>query len=134
MLRVRASLDLETVLQEIIDTARALTGARFGVIATVDAAGQLLDFGTAGLVPGYHVELAAWADGPRLFAHFRNLPEPLRVANLPAYVRGLGFPTSTGRRDGSSRVCARLEGCWRSCWTWPPSAVAEAGSSWTASP
>ena len=37
--------------------------------------------------------MAAWADGPRLFAHFRDLPEPLRVADLPAYVRELGFST-----------------------------------------
>ena len=35
--------------------------------------------------------MAAWADGPRLFAHFRDLAEPLRRADLPAYVRGLGF-------------------------------------------
>ena len=93
VLRVSASLDLETVLREIVDSARALTGARVGVIATVDDAGQPQDFVPSGLAPGYHAELAAWADGPRLFAHFRNLPEPLRVADLPAYVRQLGFPT-----------------------------------------
>ena len=93
VLRVSASLDLETVLREIVDSARALTGARYGLIATVDAAGQPQDFVTAGLAPGYHAEMATWADGPRLFEHFRNLSEPLRVADLPAYVRELGFPT-----------------------------------------
>ena len=93
MLRVSASLDLETVLREIVDSARALTGARLGLIVTVDAAGQPRDFVSAGLPPGYHTGLAAWPDGPRLFAHFRNLPEPLRVADLPAYVGELGFPT-----------------------------------------
>ena len=93
VLRVSASLDLETVLREIVDSARALTGARLGLIVTVDAAGQPQDFVSAGLPPGYHTELAAWPDGPRLFAHFRNLPEPLRVADLPAYVGELGFPT-----------------------------------------
>ena len=93
VLRVSASLDLETVLREIVESARALTGARLGVIATVDDAGRPHDFVTAGLASGYHAELAAWADGPRLFHHFRNVPEPLRVADLPAYVRELGFPT-----------------------------------------
>ena len=91
VLRVSASLDLETVLREIVDSARALTGARYGVIATVDDAGDPQDFVTAGLTPGQHAEMAAWPDGRRLFAHFRDLREPLRVADLPAYVRKLGF-------------------------------------------
>ena len=90
-LRISASLDLETVLREIVDSARALTGARYGLITTVDDAGQPQDFVTAGLTPDQHTEMAAWTDGRRLFEHFRDLPEPLRVADLPAYVRGLGF-------------------------------------------
>ena len=93
VLRVSDSLDLETVLREIVDSARGLTGARYGMIATVDGAGQPQNFVTAGLEPGYHAELASWPDGPRLFAHFRNLPAPLRVADLPAYVGELGFAT-----------------------------------------
>ena len=93
VLRVSASLDLETVLREIVDSARALAGARYGLIATVDDAGQPQDFVTAGLASGVHAVMAAWADGPRLFAHFRDLQEPLRVADLPAYVRELGFST-----------------------------------------
>jgi len=93
ILRVSASLDLETVLREIVDSARALTGARYGMIATIDDAGQPQDFVTAGLAPGQHAEIAAWPDGPRLFAHFRDLRAPLRVADLPAYVGRLGFPT-----------------------------------------
>ena len=84
VLRVSASLDLETVLREIVDSARALTGARYGVIATVDEAGNPQDFVTAGLTPGQHADMAAWPDGRRLFAHFRDLREPLRVADLPA--------------------------------------------------
>ena len=45
ILRISASLDVVTVLQEAVDSARALTGARYGLIATVDAAGQPQDFG-----------------------------------------------------------------------------------------
>jgi len=93
VLRVSASLDLETVLREIVDSARALTGARYGLITTVDDAGRPQDFVTAGLASGVHAVMAAWADGPRLFAHFRDLAEPLRVADLPTYVQELGFST-----------------------------------------
>ncbi|MYA16897.1 MAG: response regulator, partial [Gammaproteobacteria bacterium] len=34
---------------------------------------------------------AQWADGPRLFAHLRDLPGPLRLADLPDYVHERGF-------------------------------------------
>ena len=91
VLRISASLDLETVLREIVDSARALTGARYGMIVTVDDAGEPQDFVSAGWEPGVHAEMEAWPDGPRLFEHFRDLPEPLRLADAPAYVRGLGF-------------------------------------------
>ena len=39
VLRISASLDVGTVLRETVDSARALTGARYGVITTIDDAG-----------------------------------------------------------------------------------------------
>ena len=92
-LRISASLDLETVLNEVVESARALTGARFGAIATIDETGTPLDFVTSGFTEEEHRRLAEWADGPRLFEHFRDLEGPLRIADVPAYVRALGFPT-----------------------------------------
>ena len=91
LLRVNASLDLTTVLQEVVDSARALTSARYGVVTTVDEAGQVQDFVSSGFTPEEHRQLAAWPDGPRLFEHFRDLDGPLRLADLPAFVRSLGF-------------------------------------------
>ena len=90
-LRVNASLDLTTVLQEVVDSARALTSSRYGVVTTVDEAGQVEDFVSSGFTPEEHLQLAAWPDGPRLFEHFRDLDAPLRLADLPAFVRSLGF-------------------------------------------
>ena len=88
---ISASLDLNTVLQEIVDSARALTGAGNGVIVTIDEAGQVQDSVTSGLTPEEHQGLMAWPDGPRIFEHFRELAAPLRLRDLPAYVRSLGF-------------------------------------------
>ena len=45
ILRTSASLDLATVLGEAVDTARALTSARYGIITTVDEAGEVREFG-----------------------------------------------------------------------------------------
>ena len=39
ILRISASLDLGTVLREVVDSARPLTRARYGIIATIDEAG-----------------------------------------------------------------------------------------------
>ena len=41
--------------------------------------------------------MAAWSDGPRLFEHFRDLDAPLRLADLPTYVRALGFSSELMR-------------------------------------
>ena len=93
MLRISGILDLETVLREVIVNARALTGARYGGIATIDETGAPQDFFSSGLTEEEHRHLAEWAEGPQLFEHFRDLPGPLRLADLPAYVRSLGFST-----------------------------------------
>ena len=91
ILRINASLELDTVLEEVVGSARALTGARWGVIATVDEAGAPLDFVFSGFTPEERQGLLAWPESARLFAHFRELPGPLRVDDLAAYVRGLGI-------------------------------------------
>ena len=69
VLRVSASLDLDTVLQEVVGSARALTGARYGMITTVDDAGRVADFVTSGFTP----------------------EQQARLADLPSHVRALGF-------------------------------------------
>ena len=92
-LRINASLDLETVLNEVVESARALTGARYGAIATIDDAGVPQDFVTSGFTAEEHRKLVEWPDGPRLFEYFRDLPGPLRLADVPDYVRSLGFST-----------------------------------------
>ena len=89
--RINAILDLETVLNEVVDSARALTGARHGAIATIDEAGAPQDFVTSGFTAEEHRKLAKWPDGPRPFEHFRDLPGPLRLADATDYVRSLGF-------------------------------------------
>ena len=91
ILRINASLDLDTVLGEVVESARALTGARWGVIATVDEAGAPLDFVFSGFTPEEQHALYTWPEHARLFAHFRELPGPLRLDDLSAYVRALGI-------------------------------------------
>ena len=90
-LRISASLDLDTVLHEVVESARALTGSGYGLIITLDDAGQPQDFVSAGLSAEAHRRLVEWPDGPRLFEHFRDLPGVLRLADVHVFVRALGF-------------------------------------------
>ena len=50
-LRINESLDLQAVLQGVLDSARALTGARYGLIITLDESGRIEDLLTSGLSP-----------------------------------------------------------------------------------
>ena len=99
ILRIGASLDLDTVLAEVVESARALTGAAYGVIATVDGAGAPRDFVTSGFTEEEHRAMEAWPDGHRLFGHLHALGAPLRLPDLDAWVRALGcapFPVPCG--------------------------------------
>ena len=51
VLRISSSLDLDTVLHEAVDSARALTGACYGIITTIDKDGRVQEFVTSGFTP-----------------------------------------------------------------------------------
>ncbi len=99
ILRIGSSLDLDTVLREVVDDARALTGARYGAISTVDGSGRPLDFVTSCLTPEEPATLAGWPGGLRLFEHRRGLAAPRRLPDLPDYARSIGCapPPARGR-------------------------------------
>ncbi len=61
--RISASLDPDAVLQEVVDSARALTGARYGLITTVDEAGRPHRFVGSGVTDAQYRQLKGWADG-----------------------------------------------------------------------
>ena len=93
LVRMGASLDLDTILGEVVACARELTGARYGAVATIDEAGEPRDFVTSGFTEAEHRAMAEWADGPKLFAFFRDLDGPLRIPDVTAHVSALGFST-----------------------------------------
>ena len=92
-LRIGSTLDLDTVLREIAESARVLTDARYAVITTLDDAGQLDDVVMSGFTPAEQRRVEAWDDNMGMFDALRDLDSPLRVADMPAYVGGLGFST-----------------------------------------
>ena len=110
ILRISASLDVGTVLREVVESARTLTGACYGVITTIDEAGQPNDFVISGFTPEEEQQLTSWSDGPRLFEHFRRLEAPVRLADLPAYVSELGFAPDLMRANAFQGTPMRHHG------------------------
>ena len=45
----------------------------------------------SGFTPEQQEQLVQWPDAPRLYEHLRDLPSPVRVRDLPGYVRALGI-------------------------------------------
>ena len=91
-LRINESLDLDTVLQEVLDSARTLTEARYGVITLVDEDGRVEDFLTSGLDADQAQRLAEMPDAIRFYDYLGGITGPLRVKDLPGHMRELGLP------------------------------------------
>ena len=91
ILRINASLDVDSVLREVVDSARVLTGARHGLIAATDERGEVQDFVTSGVEPEQLRAATEWPDGPRFFEHLHGLAAPLLLPDLDGYIRSLGY-------------------------------------------
>ena len=91
-LRISESLDLSTVLREVVDSARALTGAASAAIVTMDEAERIQDFVTSGLSPQEHQRLVDLPQGQNVWRYLLRIPQPMRFGDLPAHLGAHGFP------------------------------------------
>lgn len=91
-LRANESLDLDTVLSEVVESACSLTQARYGVITAVDSTGDLQAIVTCGFTPEEYQGVLELPDGPRFFEHLGSIGKPLRVPDLNAYFTSQGLP------------------------------------------
>ncbi len=91
-LRINESLDFDTVLQEVADSARALTASRYAAITVLDEAGRLSDFIVSGLTKEEHQGLWDMPEGLGFFRYLSGLEEPLRVSNIDSHLRALNMP------------------------------------------
>ena len=91
-LRINESLDFETVLQGVLDSACSLTGARYGVIALVGASGRIEDSVTSGLTSEEHRRFMDFPEGIPFFEYLNGISQPLRLRDFHSYMRSLGLP------------------------------------------
>ena len=103
-LRINESLDFDTVLQRVLDSACSLTGARYGVITLLNESGRIQDFVTSGLTPEESRRFAEFPNGMLFFEYLSSISEPLRLRDFHSYVRELGLPEFRPPMAVSSRL------------------------------
>ena len=89
ILRINETLEFDNVLQGVVGSARALTGARFGMMATLNESGGPEHFFSSGTTTEEHRQLEETPGGILFFEHIRGLPKPVRVSDFSSHFRSI---------------------------------------------
>ena len=90
--RINESLEFDKVLQGVLDSARSLTSARYGVMTLLDEAGQVQNFLSSGMTTRETKQVWEIPEGLKIFNYLSGLSEPLRVPDMVAHIESAGFP------------------------------------------
>jgi signal transduction histidine kinase len=90
---VSSELTLDGVLQRIVETAAELTSARYAALGVIDRSGVALErFLTAGIDPETHERIGDLPRGRGILGVLIRDAQPLRLHDLTADPRSVGFP------------------------------------------
>ena len=98
--RINESLDFETVLQGVVDSARSVTDARYCVVTLPNDEGQVQEFLVSGMPPDWVGQMRSFPEAAPLHDYLCGFEEPLRLRDLYSHVGALGLPIV--RAPGSS--------------------------------
>lgn len=88
-----SELHLDSLLDTILETARALTGARFAAIGVLDERRRALEqFHTSGIPPAVHARIGDLPRGRGILGVLIDDPRPLRLEDVSDDPRSFGFP------------------------------------------
>ncbi len=96
--RINESLDFETVLQGVVDSARSVTDARYCVVTLLDEEGNVQEYLVSGMTPEEASQIWNFPEVPRLYEYLRQIKEPLRLIDFFSHNKALGLPAV--RPDG----------------------------------
>ena len=89
---VTADLSLDTVLQTVVDRARALLGTRYGAVAVIDEESRITAFLTSGISPETRAALGEPPRGHGVLGEVLHEGQHLRLDDLARHPRSVGFP------------------------------------------
>ena len=90
-LRINETLEFDDVLQEVVESARRLTGARYGMMATLNQSGDAEHFFSSGTTAEEHRQLEETPGGILFFEHIRGISEPMRVSDFSSHFQSMGL-------------------------------------------
>lgn len=92
LMAISADMDTRTVLQRIVEAATELVGARYGALGVLDESGRITDLLTVGIDDPHLCAAMGLPQGHGLLHTMVDEREPLRVADVSAHPRAVGFP------------------------------------------
>ena len=107
-LRINESLDYDTVLQEVVDSSRALTASRYGAITIPGEVFRRPTFIASGLTEEEHQGFWDMPEGLGLFEYLSGLEEPLRISDIASHLGALGMPSFLPSVSISSALVAPI--------------------------
>ncbi len=88
-----SQLDLEAVLDQVLETAREITGARYAALGILDRDRRELErFITRGIEAGKHREIGDLPRGRGILGVLIDKPQPLRIPAVGEHPKSYGFP------------------------------------------
>jgi signal transduction histidine kinase len=88
-----SDLDLESVLRQVLETARALTGARYAALGILDERKEELErFLFVGIDETTRRRIGPLPRGRGVLGELIRSPRPLRLADVTGHARSYGFP------------------------------------------
>lgn len=92
--RISASLEVATVLEEVVVGACILTGARYGALGVFDSTGHVTQFITHGLSEAQRARIGSLPEGRGVLGLLHRLQQPLRLTDLSQHGDSSGFPAN----------------------------------------
>ncbi len=94
-IRITAQHDLELVLQEVVDSARDVIGAKYAALGVLEPNGRGLErFVTSGMPAEAHSRIGNPPSGLGVLGLLVQDPRPIRIADLKSHPQAFGFPTN----------------------------------------
>ncbi|MDI1466041.1 GAF domain-containing protein [Catellatospora sp. KI3] len=89
---IGTDLDLRSTLERIVVAACQLSGARYGALGVLGPDDRLVEFITHGVSPDQHAAIGDLPTGHGVLGLLISHPEPVRVPDISAHPRSVGFP------------------------------------------
>ncbi len=91
--RITAERITDDVLQEVVDSARDVIGARYAALGVLDStASQLTQFVVSGVTPEEYARIGSLPSGKGILGLLISDPRPIRLHDLERHSRAHGFP------------------------------------------